>query len=157
MPGDSDTARLNRMLELPMTTLRFQVPPAITLDELDDVAYFHGQLFCKISGTRRSSVSLCRAWGRASSQAAFSSDTGAATTRLPSTKNSTWLEVVWPMDSAVAPHFTATSWIRLSFSESQEMTTRLASSPKSRYSGARPSDLSSTRAPRSRGKPASAM
>src|SRR5581483_367854 len=114
------------------------------------------QLFCSTSGTRRSSVSVCSAFSRALSHAAFSSDTAAETTTLPSTRISNWLEVVWPISAAPTPHFTATSWIRWSFSGSQEITTRLASSPNRTYSAARPLDSKSSSAPTSRGNPDSA-
>ena len=65
-------------------------------------------------------------------------ETAADTTTLPSSLISTRSGTVSPITSAEMPYFTATCLILPKFSRSQEITTRLASSPNSTNSGGKP-------------------
>ena len=75
------------------------------------------------------------------------SETVADTTIWPSSLISTRPAAVSPITSAERPYFTATCWILAEVLRSQEMTTRLASSPNKTNSGGSPCEAKSTSTP----------
>src|ERR1041385_2666249 len=82
--------------------------------------------------------------------------TDADTTTRPSSLISTLSETVCPMTSAERLYFTASCWIRERLLWSQEMITRLASSPNRTNSGDKPLDTRSTLIPKPLANPDSA-
>src|SRR5258708_33175386 len=94
------------------------------------------QLFCRISGTKCSGVSVCNASFKADSHTCFNSDTAAATAMLPFTLILSFSGTVRPIRSALNPHFTANCLMFPVFVGSQLITTRVAASPKSSGSSA---------------------
>src|SRR5579871_3040610 len=114
------------------------------------------QLFCKISGTKCSGVSACKARVKADSQACLSSDTKADTTRLPLILIVRFSGTVRPIQSALTFHFTAILLMSSAFFGSQVITTRPAFSPKSADSQNDPSALRLTSTPTPAKKPDSA-
>src|SRR5579862_9079205 len=89
----------------------------------------------------------CSAASSAPSYNLLSSSTVADTTACPSNLISICSGIVSPICSANRPYFPATCWIRESWLWSQEMTIRLASSPKRTNSGESDCEGKSTRTP----------
>src|SRR6201981_783190 len=110
---------------------------------------YHPALFTKFVERKHLVIGLCKqktgllgdpqdnrnAFSSAPSYNSSSSEIDAETTVWPSSLISSLSDLVSPIFSAESPYFTAISWIRGTFPGSHEITTRLASSPKSTNSG----------------------
>src|SRR5450755_4385582 len=90
------------------------------------------------------SGSVRSAFSNALSYTWRNSETAADTTTRPSSLISIRSIAVSPINSAAIPYFNATCWILPTLSRSQEITTRLASSPNRTNSGGNPNDVRST-------------
>src|SRR2546425_4201204 len=100
--------------------------------------------------------SLLSTLSSAPSYSPLNSATDADTTTWPSILISTCCPTVSPMISAESPYFTAICWIPNRLPRSQEITTRLASSPNSTNSAGRPCAARFTFNPTPRGNADSA-